>query len=114
MKKAIVVLIAIILLISLLMAGIAEEAAPHFIYTQCTDEWVYGIVELPDDGRIYYVRMIFYLPHDTFVALTVTVEGKTFNARVSCPVAYITMELVDEIGVFGSGQWVFDVLTIKR
>ena len=104
LRNIIALLLALILVVSFTGIAFAEQEeaqiSPHFVYTICTDNEISGIVDLPEDGSTYYVRLTFFQPHNTYFVVVVPVVDGAFNLRISCDTEYIAMQLVDKPDAF--------------
>lgn len=76
-----------------------EDAAvtePHIIYTHYTSEWLYALVDLPEDGAEYFMRITFFIPGNMFFVLVLPIaDDGTFFFWISCPAEYVAMQVAD-------------------
>lgn len=78
---------------------------PHIIYVHYTDQWLFGLVELPENGLPYYARITYFLPGNTAVVLVLPVEDAQFRIRAACEAEYIEIQIVDTQEAFIPGTY---------
>ena len=87
----------------------AEDAVvtdPHIIHVNYTDNQLYALVELPEDGFAYFMRVTFFLPGNTyFVIVQPIAEDGTLDLRIACYAEYISMEIVDRLDALYPGTY---------
>ena len=117
LRSIIALFLALILVSSFTWSAYAEQAQdevqihPHIIYTISTSEGISGIVDLPEDGNAYFVRITFFLPYNTFFVVILPIVDGEFDLRICCSAEYISMQLVDEPDAFLPGTYtVYDSL----
>lgn len=109
MKKMLAFLVILALLI-LPLASFAEELqetanTPHFVYTQRTEKLLYGLVEVPADGAVCFVRVTYCVPQGAYFILILPVVHGEFHAWIFCHACFITLELVDRQDAFYVGTY---------
>ena len=118
MKKMLAFLLILTLLI-IPFVSFAEESkdeaiTPHFVYTQSTENRLFGLVDLPEDGSAYFVRATYYVPQGAYFILIVPVVNGEFCVWIFCRPSHITMELVDRQDAFRIGSYtVYDTIGIR-
>ena len=122
MKKLISMILALALVFALTMPALAEsipiddlpkaQARAHAVYTCYNGSEVYGLMEVPEDGVEYWVRLTFFLPHDDFFLLIVPIgPDGTFQAYICTDCVHLAVQIVDEPCAIAPGSFtVYDAL----
>ena len=79
---------------------------PHIIHVKYTDYQLYALVELPEDGFAYFMRVTLFLPGNAyFVIVQPVAEDGTLDLRIACYAEYISMEIVDRLDALVPGTY---------
>lgn len=71
---------------------------PHIVHTHYTEEWLFALVDLPEDGAEYFMRITFFIPGNTFFILVLPIEADgTLFFYITCDTEYIAMQVVDRM-----------------
>ena len=86
---------AIFLAIQPAAAECVNGNAVNIVYTRMTDEELFGMVDVPDNGQKYYARIIYYFPEGKYFVLSVPIENGIFHVSIFCLAEYVTISIVD-------------------
>lgn len=116
-----ILILALVIALAAVVTGFAvpaqaEDAAldvedvavtdPHIIHVKYTDYQLYALVELPEDGFAYFMRVTFFLPGNAyFVIVQPVAEDGTLDLRIACYAEYISMEIVDRLDALVPGTY---------
>lgn len=114
MKKFLcIVTLALFLCVSLTGFAQAEQPQqydevdePHIVYTRYTAEELYGLVDVPNDGHPYFVRVVFVLPCNAFFALVMPIQDGEFRVWTCCDAEYVSLQIVDKWNAYLPGSYI--------
>lgn len=86
---------------SFIWSAAAEEESlvvvPHIVYTRYDATGLYALVELPEDGMAYYMRVTFFLYGNTYIVIVAPIsEEGEMRIWIACNCEHISMQIVDK------------------